>query len=90
MEHKHQHDDAVYNLYYDGPRTPICNMDAERLERSRRRGRSSSRVTATASHSATCLPPSMRSVAPSVNGQGVQLMPAPAPALASHWPRKIR
>jgi hypothetical protein len=32
MEHKHQHEDAVYDLYYGGPSTPVCNTDAERLQ----------------------------------------------------------
>ncbi|EIM00376.1 DUF5623 domain-containing protein [Rhodanobacter denitrificans] len=32
MEHKHQHEDAVYDLYYGGPSKPVCNTDAERLE----------------------------------------------------------
>lgn len=32
MEHKHQHEDAVYDLYYGGPSTPVCNTNAERLE----------------------------------------------------------
>ncbi|WP_027079911.1 DUF5623 domain-containing protein [Luteimonas mephitis] len=31
MEHKHQHEDAVYDLYYGGSSTSICNTDAERL-----------------------------------------------------------
>lgn len=31
MEHKHQHEDAVHDLYYGGSSTSICNTDAERL-----------------------------------------------------------
>lgn len=32
MEHKHQHEEAVYDLYYGGPSRPVCNTDAERLD----------------------------------------------------------
>ena len=32
MEHKHQHEDAVYDIYYGGPSTPVCKTNAERLE----------------------------------------------------------
>lgn len=32
MEHKHQHEDAVYDLYYGGPSTPVCKTDVERME----------------------------------------------------------
>ncbi|NHQ86832.1 DUF5623 domain-containing protein [Iodobacter sp. HSC-16F04] len=31
-EHKHEHPDVVYDLYYGPQRSPLCKTDAERLE----------------------------------------------------------
>ena len=31
-EHKNDHADVVYDLYYGGPSIPVCNTDAERFE----------------------------------------------------------